>query len=129
MAQKIFNINPRQKPNKSRKKVRKIPHKGDYINYPQSNLLADRGIKPSKSRDKDQDGILDIEDCAPNNPNMQGIRSSISSAYKTIKSKFTAPTPTMTVTVTDRPAQELGGVRNVDYEPGSGKAGHRVSGG
>ena len=55
---------------KKGKKI-KIPHQGDN-RYPISNRLAKKGIRPSAFIDKDRDGIIDSEDCAPNDPNRQG---------------------------------------------------------
>jgi len=54
---------------KKGKKIR-IPHQGDK-RYPRSNRLANKGIRPSKLIDKDRDGIIDSEDCDPNDPNKQ----------------------------------------------------------
>jgi len=45
---------------------------GDWVNYPISNELLRRGIKPSRRIDSDGDLVVDSEDCDPNNPKKQG---------------------------------------------------------
>ena len=82
----------------------KINHRGDYNNYPISNILADMGRTPNRKIDYDGDGIIDGrvfdkrirkgEDCDWKSSKKQGIIS-------TIKSIFTKPkAPTMTWTGT-----------------------------
>jgi hypothetical protein len=54
-----------------------INHYGDWVHYPVSNLYFSRGIKPPRNIDKDGDGIVDWEDCDPNDKYKQGLWSSI----------------------------------------------------
>lgn len=57
-----------------------INHFGDWTNYPYSNWLYQQGIKPGRNIDRDQDGIVDWEDCDPYDYNKQGIWSNVKSA-------------------------------------------------
>lgn len=52
---------------------KKIKHAGDWINYPDSNIYRVLNKKPSRKIDFDGDRIVNWEDCAPYNPNRQGI--------------------------------------------------------
>jgi len=63
-----------------------INHFGDWVNYPESNKLYEAGIKPGLDIDKDQDGIVDWEDCDPFDVNKQGLWSSAKKYAKKAKS-------------------------------------------
>jgi hypothetical protein len=62
------------------RKMRKINYNAhwrrDYENYPYSNWLADRGLKPYRRLDWDGDGVVNWEDCNPKNKYKQASKKS-----------------------------------------------------
>ena len=68
---------------------------GDYKKYPVSNIYYSYGISPPKVMDKDQDRVVNWEDCNPNNKNEQGFLRTIIDEIRGRNKTPTTPSPSL----------------------------------